>query len=229
MMHLAVIPARGGSKRIPGKNIKTFMGRPMIAHAIALAQRSGLFAKVVVSTDDAAIADIAMNSGAEIPFTRPKYMADDFTPTVPVVAHAIAEMEIQGQVFDTVCCIYPGAYFSLAEDLLGAFEALQTSGADYCFPVCEFVSPVQRALQLSKEGLVRPLYPEFANTRTQDLVSAYHDAGQFYWGKREAWVNGRSLHSNGCGYEVPYWRIVDIDTPEDWERAELLAKVLSFS
>jgi pseudaminic acid cytidylyltransferase len=222
-MNIAVIPARGGSKRIPRKNIKAFGGKPMIAYAITAAKNSGLFEHVVVSTDDAEIATIANEWGAETPFVRPAELANDFTATVPVVAQAIQACEELGWVFDNVCCIYPGVPFIEVADLQGAIKHLDTRSAEYCFPVAEFPSAIQRALKRNSDGEIQPFYPEFQLTRTQDLEPAYFDAGQFYWGKKKAWLRNPRIHSSGIGYVIPSWRVVDIDTPEDWERAELLA------
>lgn len=219
---IAVIPARGGSKRIPRKNIKAFAGRPMIVHAIAAALDSRLFEHVVVTTDDPEIADTARRAGAEIPFVRPAELADDHTPTVPVVAHAIEALEQIGWPVATVCCIYPGVPFIQVADLAAALDLLRNSGADYAFPVAEFQAAIQRALRRTPEGRMSPFHPEFELMRTQDLEPAYHDAGQFYWGSRDAWLSNPRIHSNAAGLVIPNWRVVDIDTPEDWERAEIL-------
>lgn len=221
MTSIAIIPARGGSKRIPRKNIKLFAGKPMIAHAIGAAQASGLFSHIVVSTDDGEIADIARREGAETPFMRPPGLADDHTPTVPVVAHAIEVCEALGWRVDSVCCIYPGVPFIQTGDLVSALELLRDSGADYVFPVAEFPSAIQRALRRTLDGHMSPFHPEFELTRTQDLEAAYHDAGQFYWGTRAAWLSNPRIHSNAAGLVIPNWRVVDIDTLEDWRRAEL--------
>lgn len=225
-MKIAVIPARGGSKRIPGKNIREFAGKPMIAHAIKAAQQCGLFEHIIVSTDDEKIADIARKWGAETPFTRPAELADDHTPTVPVVAHVITTCRALGWDIDYACCIYPGVPFIRAEDLQGALELLQTSAAAYCFPVTDFPSAIQRALR-RVDGEMKPLYPEYELTRTQDLEPAYYDAGQFYWGKADVWLTNNKLHSNGAGFFIPNWRVVDIDVPEDWVRAELMYAAFS--
>lgn len=226
-MNIAIIPARGGSKRIPRKNIKEFCDKPMIAYAVTAAKESDLFEHVVVSTDDEEIAQIARALGAETPFVRPTELANDYTATVPVITHGIEACRTLGWSFDQVCCIYPGVPFIQIEDLRGALERLNDSGEDYCFPVTKFPSAIQRALKLLSNGKTRPFYPEFEITRTQDLESAYYDAGQFYWGKVEAWVRNRKIHSSGVGYVIPNWRVVDIDTPEDWERAELIYRAIT--
>lgn len=221
-MNIAIIPARGGSKRIPRKNIREFAGKPMIAHAISAARQSGLFEHVIVTTDDAEIARIAVEWGSETPFTRPAELADDHTPTVPVIAHAITACQALGWKIDYVCCIYPGVPFIQIDDLKRALELLQSSQAAYSFPITEFPSAIQRALRRLPDGRMQPFYPEYELTRTQDLEAAYHDAGQFYWGKPDAWLTNNRIHRSGVGLPIPNWRVVDIDTPDDWERAESL-------
>jgi len=223
-MKIAVIPARGGSKRIPRKNIKLFDGKPMIAHAISAARASGLFGHIVVSTDDEEIAAIAQEWGAETPFVRPADLANDYTATVPVIAHGIQACRTLGWTFEHVCCIYPGVPLIQVEDLQGALALLLEGEANYCFPVTEFPSAIQRALKRLADGKMQPFYPQYENTRTQDLEPAYHDAGQFYWGKTEAWLQNPRIHTGGIGYIIPNWRVVDIDTPEDWLRAEAMYK-----
>ena len=225
-MNIAVIPARGGSKRIPRKNIKEFCGKPMIAYAIMAAKESGLFDHIIVSTDDDEIAQIAKEWGAKTPFMRPDELANDYTATVPVIAHAIEACQNLGWIFDNVCCIYPGVPFIQVDDLRGALDFLINSESDYCFTVTEYPSVIQRALKRSSKGNMQPFYPEFEKTRTQDLETAYYDAGQFYWGKSQAWLTNPKIHSVGLGYKIPNWRVVDIDTPEDWERAEIFAPML---
>ena len=226
-MKIAVIPARGGSKRIPRKNILSFGGQPMIAYAIKAACASGCFDKVVVSTDDAEIAVLARSLGALTPFIRPAFLSDDHTPTVPVIAHAIEACEQEGWLPYEVCCIYPSVPFLEPSDIFLAWHLLQLSSAQYAFPVTPFNSPIQRALTRDAQGATRPFYPEFSATRTQDLVEGYHDAGQFYWGRRDAWLAGQNIHLNGASIVIPSWRVVDIDTPEDWHRAELLHRALA--
>lgn len=225
-MNIAIIPARGGSKRIPRKNIKEFCGKPMIAYAITAAKESGLFEHVVVSTDDEEIARIARAWGAETPFVRPTELANDYTATVPVIAHGIEACRTLGWTFDQVCCIYPGVPFIQIDDLRGAFARMNNSEVDYCFSVTEYPSAIQRALKLLSNGKMQPFYPEFETTRTQDIEPAYYDAGQFYWGKADAWLKNLKIHSNGLGYAIPNWRVVDIDTQDDWVRAEILAPVI---
>ncbi len=224
-MNIAIIPARGGSKRIPRKNIKEFCGKPMIAFAIEAAKASGLFEHVLVSTDDAEIQIIANTWGAETPFIRPAELANDFAATVSVVAHAIEVCAALGFKFSNVCCIYPSVPFIEIKDLQGSLKKLVQHNSDYCFPVTEFPSAIQRALKQSSNGFMKAFHPEYELTRTQDLESAFYDAGQFYWGKKQAWLTNNRIHNNSVGYEIPNWRVVDIDTPADWDRAESLAKI----
>jgi len=226
-MKLAVIPARGGSKRIPRKNVKPFAGRPMIAYAITAAREAGVFDRIVVSTDDDEIAAVARQWGAEVPFRRPPELADDLTATAPVMAHAIRAL---GAADDAgVCCIYPGVPLLQPADLVEGLALFEQGGFEYVFPVLPFSSPIQRALTRAGDGAVQSMHPEFAFTRTQDLPPAYHDAGQFYWGTAAAWLAGRSAHLGGRSMVLPEWRAVDIDTPDDWVRAEALYAALSGS
>lgn len=221
-MKVAIVPARGGSKRIPRKNVKAFCGKPMLAYAIDAAWQSGLFEHVLVSTDDQEIAEIARSFGAETPFTRPDELADDLAPTVPVIAHALTGCQGMGWEVEHACCIYPCVPFIQTEDLRLAYEMLKGSAADYCFPITEFPSAIQRALRRHDDGRMQPFYPQYELSRTQDLEPAYYDAGQFYWGSARAWLENSKIHSSGVGLPIPNWRVVDIDTPDDWMRAEQL-------
>ena len=221
-MNVAIIPARGGSKRIPRKNIRNFYGKPMISYAIEAAQQSGLFKHVVVSTDDQEIAAIAQKYGAEIPFIRPVELADDFATTVSVVAHATKECLERGWLFDRACCIYPCVPFLQSSDLVEALQGLVDHQASYCFPIAQYASPIQRALRLSAQDKIEPFSPSYVGVRTQDLEHAYFDTGQFYWGTVESWLSELAVHSNAFGHQVPSWRVVDIDTEDDWIRAELM-------
>ena len=218
---IAIIPARGGSKRIPRKNVKLFAGQPMISYAIRIAIEYDLFDHVVVSTDDDEIADIARKFGAEVPFTRPIELSDDETATVLVIDHAINNCIEQGWAFDSVCCIYPCVPFLQVHDLIDSFRLFNSSESKYCLSVVEFPSPVQRALAMNAQGVVTPHFPENELTRTQDLTTAYHDAGQFYWGSLESWRSNDRIHSNAVGFQLPSWRTIDIDILDDWIRAEI--------
>ena len=223
---VAVIPARGGSKRIPRKNIKPFAGRPMLSYAVAAAFGSRFFDVVAVSSDDDEILAMARSLGA-VALRRPAELADDFTPTVPVVAHAVRALEPDHGRLDPVCCIYPAVPLLRPDEIVEARALLDASGAPYAFPVVEFPSAVQRALRREGDGSLTPFFPEFTQTRTQDLAAAYYDAGQFYWGRRDAWLSSLSIHGNGRGLVIPHWRAVDLDTPDDWRRAELLRQLLA--
>ena len=225
-MKIAVIPARGCSKRIPYKNIRYFAGKPMLAHAICIAQESGLFDHIVVSTDDSKIANIAAECDANVQFGRPAELAEDHTPTVPVISHAIKECQALGWQVDQVCCIYPTTPFLQSADLVAALGLLEANAGDYVYPVANFPSAIQRALRRLPDGLMEPFNSQFVTARTQDLEPAYYDAGQFYWGYAQTWTEEKDVHKHGAGLVVPSWRAVDIDTVEDWERAELLYAAL---
>lgn len=227
-MRLAVVPARGGSKRIPRKNIKAFCGKPMLAWAIEAALESQCFDRIVVSTDDEEIATAALDCGAEVPFLRPLELSDDYTGTIPVVAHAIRTLQSQGASPERVCCIYATAPFLQAGDLSQGLKALEESGADYAFSVTRYEFPIQRAIRIADSGRVEMFYPEHFNTRSQDLEAAYHDAAQFYWGRTDAWLSARTIFSQAAVPVVlPHHRVQDIDTPEDWERAEWMFKSMA--
>jgi len=226
-MRLAVIPARGGSKRIPRKNIRNFCGKPIIAWSIQAAIDSGCFDRVIVSTDDVGIADVARTYGAEIPFMRPAELADDFTGTPPVIRHATEWFMDHVTAPELVCCIYPTAPFIDAKDIARGLDALLSTGSDYAISVATFPYPIQRAFRITREGGLEMFYPEHFTTRSQDLEEAYHDAGQFYWGLADAWRNEQPLFSHRTTPVIlPRCRVQDIDTPEDWERAELMFRVL---
>ena len=224
MSCVAIIPARGGSKRIPRKNLKPFDGIPMIVRSIRTALDCGLFDQVVVSTDDEEIADVARAHGAQVPFVRPVELADDFTGTAAVIVHALSQLPI----FDYVCCIYATAPLLQARYLRQGHELLvQHPDKSFAFSVAGFGFPVQRALTLDEQGALTSLYPEFRNTRSQDLPEAYQDAGQFYWGRREAWLRGDVLFSPASlPVILPRHLVQDIDTLEDWKRAENLYAAL---
>lgn len=226
-MKIAIIPARGGSKRIPRKNIKLFAGKPMIAYAIEAAKESRIFDQVIVSTDDDEITQIAIAHGASAPFVRPSELADDYTPTNPVIVHALDRSLELGWAITHACCIYPSVPFIEANDIVRAYRLLVDSDAEYCFPIAEYPSPIQRALSRDTAGRVSPLQPQFQLTRTQDLMPAFFDVGQFYWGTAGGWRSGRTAHERGIGLHIPLWRAIDIDTLEDWKRAELMHLALS--
>jgi pseudaminic acid cytidylyltransferase len=226
-MKIAVIPARGGSKRIPRKNIKDFCGKPMIEWSIKIAQESNLFDHIIVSTDDEEIARIARDSGAATPFKRPVDLADDLTPTVPVVAHAVASCIKLGWDVKYACCIYPCAPFMQVDDLVKAYELVIDRKTDFVYPVAEYSHPIQRAMRQLPNDAMQFYAPQFELTRTQDLEKSYHDAGQFYWGVASAWLEYRKMHTDGIGMPIPNWRVVDIDSEDDWMRATIIFKSLN--
>jgi N-acylneuraminate cytidylyltransferase len=225
-LKIAVIPARGGSKRIPGKNIKPFAGKPIIAYSIEAALESGCFDHVIVSTDDQEIAQVAMSYGAEVPFVRPKELADDHSGTLPVIKHAIEWFAMRGKSPEYVCCIYATAPFLNPSIVNDAFQQLRSSGADYCFTVTSFPFPIQRALSIRQQRL-EMFHPQYAETRSQDLTESYHDAGQLYWGRAQAFETMKPLFSSSATpFILPRYRVQDIDTPEDWQLAEMMYTVL---
>jgi pseudaminic acid cytidylyltransferase len=226
-MRLAVIPARGGSKRIPRKNVKLFGGKPMIVWSIETALQSGCFDRVLVSTDDEEIAGIAQAHGAEVPFMRPSELSCDHTGTIPVIAHAIQWQAENGPSPAQVCCIYATAPFLDTEDLQRGLELLQRSGADYAFSVTSYAFPIQRAIRITQEQRIEMFQPDKFYARSQDLEEAWHDAGQFYWGKASAWLANKPLFSNDAvPVTIPRYRALDIDTPEDWEYSQLIFRLL---
>lgn len=226
-MNIAVIPARGGSKRIPRKNIKLFRGKPMIAWSIQVALQSGCFSQVIVSTDDPEIAATASAWGADVPFERPSELATDTAGTIPVVAHAIDWLKKSGHACDAVCCIYATAPFLTSDDVRQGLELLRNNDCDFVFPAVSYGYPVQRAFRLTAERRVEMLDPNAFAFRSQDLETIFHDAGQFYWGRPSAWQSGESIFSRrSIALQVPTYRVQDIDTPEDWIRAEIMAQAL---
>lgn len=226
-MNVAIIPARGGSKRIPRKNIKDFCGKPMIAWSIEAALQSGCFERVIVSTDDKEIAEVALRLGAEVPFMRPEELSGDFVATIPVIKHAIQWLEANQIIPDWICCIYATAPFISADALKSGLTLIQQQDSDYVFSVTSYAFPIQRAIKLQQNGAVQMFSPEHFNTRSQDLEEAYHDAGQFYWGASDAWLEEKPIFSSES-YPVvlPRYLVQDIDTSEDWIRAELMFKAI---
>ena len=223
MSAIAIIPARGGSKRILRKNVKLLAGVPAIAYPIELALNSGIFERVIVSTDDPEIADVSRKYGAEVPFFRSAELSNDFTITVEVIADAIERLQHQGESFDYICCIYPVTPLLSINRLKQAFGAIESGKWDYVFPAIEFPAPIERGFKKGKSGVVEFSYPEFANTRTQDIEKTFHDAGQFYFGKSEAWLERRPvLNGNSTFIELAKNETLDIDDLEDWEMVEKL-------
>ena len=227
-MRLAIIPARGGSKRIPRKNIRKFCGRPMIAWPIAAAIECGIFDKIIVSTDDAEIAAVARDCGADVPFSRPSALADDHTGTTAVVAHAIRWALDQGWPVEAVCCLYPTAPMVASTDIVEGMRMLSEGGWDFVLTVTTYASPIFRAFRQTPDGGLEMFFPEHFSKRSQDLPETLHDAGQFYWGQTEAWLSDKPLFGPRSGpLIIPRWRVQDIDTPDDWVRAEALFQALN--
>jgi pseudaminic acid cytidylyltransferase len=227
-MNICIIPARGGSKRIPRKNIKNFCGQPMISYSIMSAIESKIFDHVIVSTDDDEIAKTSLKYGASVPFFRPKKLSDDYSTTTDVIEHALSwVLENIGKV-DLVCALYATAPFTTSEDLMKAYEEiLHHTECQVVYPIVEFNFPIQRAIKLSDDGYVEMFQPNHLLTRSQDLEEAYHDAGQFYWMKRDFIGSGISPFSDiARPIKIPHYRVQDIDTKDDWIRAELMFKAL---
>jgi len=226
-MKIAVIPARGGSKRIPRKNIKDFCGKPMIAWSIEAAKESKLFDHIIVSTDDEEIAEVAKHWGAEVPFMRPAELSDDYSGTTEVITHAMQWALDQGIIIDAVCCIYATAPFVQVKDLVQGWEALKSGDWAYAFTVTDFAAPIFRSFKQTENGGVEMFFPEHFQKRSQDLPTALHDAGQFYWGRPSAWLEDKMIFDKqSIPVVIPRWRVVDIDTPDDWHQAELIHEAL---
>jgi pseudaminic acid cytidylyltransferase len=229
-VNICVIPARGGSKRIPGKNIKDFCGKPIIAWSIEVAKASELFEHILVSTDDAEIAAVAIEWDAEVPFMRPAEIANDYVGTTEVIAHASQWALDQGWQVSAVCCLYATAPFVQMADLKKGLERLQSGSWSYAFSATDFASPIFRAFQQLPDGGIEMFFPDYFATRSQDLPEALHDAGQFYWGKPSAWIEERRIFDRySVPVIIPRWRVQDIDTQDDWLRAEVIHKLLGQS
>ena len=218
--HIAIIPARSGSKRIPGKNIKEFDGVPMISRTIRTLLEAELFDEVVVTTDSPDIIDTSTAAGATRCITRPDELADDQTPTKPVIQQALGELALSDG--DAVCCVYPCNPFLNPKTLRKSLEILMENEEHFCLPVIEYPHPVQRAFTLDQRSVMTKREPRFELSRTQDLEVCYHDAGSFYWGLRSLWMSDLGLHSRSVGLPVSRAEGIDIDTPDDWSFAELL-------
>jgi pseudaminic acid cytidylyltransferase len=226
-VNIAIIPARGGSKRIERKNVRLFCGKPMLAWSIEALRDSGCVDRIVVSTDDEEIAQTARSLGAEVPFARPRALADDHTATLPVIAHAVHALRDLGWTVERVCCVYATAPLLEPDDLRRSLDLLAGSAAQYVFSCTTFAFPIQRALRRSVGGGIEPIYPELIQQRSQDLPEAFHDAGQFYWGTADAFAGQKPIFaSHSHPYLIPHDRVQDIDTEADWRRAEILFRCL---
>ena len=227
-MNVAIIPARGGSKRIPKKNIKDFLGKPIIAYSIEIALNSKLFKKVIVSTDDEEIKDVAIKYGAEVPFTRPKKLSDDFTGTHEVVGHAVKWLEDNGELMDYACCIYPTAPLIKKDDLIKGFKLIQTGKWISVMAATNFSYPIFRSFEILPDGGLKMTFPEHYNSRSQDLPEIYHDAGLFYWAKIETWKDKpKEYNEKNSIIKIPNHRVQDIDTLDDWKKAEIIYKIIN--
>ena len=226
-MRIAIVPARGGSKRIPRKNVRLFAGEPVMAYSVRAALASKCFDEVIVSTDDEEIALQAREFGASTPFLRPSELADDHTMLVDVIIHAIKWFQARGQFVSEVCCIFATAPFVTPKALCLGLETLELSGRNFALSITSFPFPVQRAVQMAADGSIYAMYPEFRETRSQDLEPGWHDAGQFCWGRSQAFLDRIPVFSeHTAGVVLPRHLVQDLDSMEDWQRAELMYQVL---
>ena len=226
--NIVIIPARGGSKRIPKKNIKDFLGKPIIAYSIEMAINCKLFSRVIVSTDDEEIKDVVLKYGAEVPFIRPKNIADDFTGTHEVIGHAVEYLENTGETMDYVCCIYPTAPLIQKDDLIKGFKLIQTNKWNSVMAATNFSYPIFRSFKNLPNGGLKMIFPEHYNSRSQDLPEVYHDAGLFYWAKPKVWKKKPQWYNEKNSIvKIPNYRIQDIDTPDDWKKAEMIYQIIN--
>lgn len=227
MKCLAIIPARGGSKRIPHKNIKPFLGRPIIAYSIEAALGTGLFEEVMVSTDDTEIAEIARQEGASVPFLRSTENANDYATLADVLVEVVNVYKERGNEFDLICCLLPTAPLISSEDVRSAYDQLVMSTFDSICPVVAFSYPILRSLSIDEKGNLNMNWPEYRFSRSQDLRPAYHDSGTFYWIKTSSLLKDKKLlGENGTAIVLDEFRVQDIDTDTDWALAEMKYKLL---
>jgi len=220
---IVVIPARGGSQRVPGKNIRALHGIPALVRVINACRESGVAERIVVSTDSSEVADVARSAGAEVPFTRPVDLADGHTPILPVMKHAIRELDLDPGV--DVACVYATAVTVDPQNLLAGYRKLRTvADGSFVVSITTFDYPIQRAIQMDADGRIALVDPSQANTRSQDLPERWHDAGQFIWGTAATWLRANTVWDRAIGSPIPHWRTVDIDTEDDWQRAELIIR-----
>lgn len=227
MASIAIITARGGSKRIPRKNIKLFLGKPIINYSIQAALQAGVFEEVMVSTDDEEIAEVARQNGALVPFMRSAENSNDYAGTAEVLMEVIQEYRMKGRFFDTACCIYPTAPFVTAEKLKAAYALLKDENADSVLPITEFSYPILRSLKITEGGNIAMNWPEYYSSRSQDLPKSYHDSGQFYFLNTEKLLEHKRLFMPGSrGLVVPETEVQDIDNETDWKLAEMKYRFL---
>lgn len=223
MNSVAIIPARGGSKRIRKKNIRHFAGKPIISYSIKAAKDSAIFNRIIVSTDSDEIAKSAIDYGAEVPFNRPAELSDDFTATAPVILHALNWLAENDSAADFFCCIYATAPFLKPEFLKKGLEDLIAMDATISFAVTSFSYPIFRALKIGENGRIKMIWPEHEKSRSNDLPQVYHDAGQFYWGNAKKFLKEQKLYSSdSIPIILPGYLVQDIDTPDDWHKAEIM-------
>ena len=228
-INVCIIPARGGSKRIPHKNIRPFCNRPIVQYTIDAALACGCFKRVIVSTDDVNIKTVAAGAGAEVPFDRPEALADDHSTVLTSVKHAIEWLKTEGETPDYVCMVYATAPFLTGSVLRQSYEQLRVAGKKvYCLGVTEFRYPIQRAVYRTRDGGIRMFQPEHFFSRSQDLVKAYHDAGQFLWGTAEAFLRELPVfEAHTIPFMLPSYQVQDIDTEDDWIRAEMMYQIMN--
>ena len=228
MKKLAIIPARGGSKRILKKNIKSFLGKPIIAYSIESAINSNLFDEIMVSTDDREIAEIAIRYGAKVPFFRSTKNSDDYATTIDVIEEVIKEYDAIDNFFDYICCIYPCAPLLNIDNLKNSFSKLESNDYDCVFPIVRFSFPIQRAVKINEAGRVAMFQPQYMQTRSQDLEVSFHDVGQFYFMNTKRIIKSRKLWTDNTGYiELPEIESQDIDVISDWQLAEIKYKIIN--
>ena len=226
-MKVAIIPARGGSKRIPKKNIKNFCGKPIIGLTIDTIKKSKIFDKIIVSTDDNKIALIAKKYKAEVPFKRPSKLSGDKASTHAVIIHAISWLKKNGYKPAEVCCVYPTNPLLLKQDLKNSLKILKTKKWQYVFSATTFEYSIFRSIKKDKKNKLKMIFPKISNNRSQDIKDAYHDAGQFYWGYSNTWLTKKNIfHKNSKMILIPRWRVQDIDNKYDWKKAEIIYKIL---
>lgn len=225
-MNIAIIPARGGSKRIPHKNIKKFCGKPLIAYSIEVALASKLFDRIIVSTDDKEIANIAKSYGAEVPFMRPDKLADDYTGTGEVTKHALQKLQEQSLHYDYACTIYATAPLLQVKYLKQGFQQLKNSSAQQAFSATSMPFPIQRTFKITDDGRCKMFTPEHFQTRSQDLDEAYQDAGQFCWQNLTKEATDIPFGKDSIPIILPRYLVQDIDTEEDWQQAEFMYQII---
>ena len=228
-MIIAIIPARGGSKRIPKKNIKDFLGKPIISYSITAALKSKLFDEIMASTDDMQIAEISKSLGAKVPFMRSKENSNDYAGTSDVILEVLDKYKENGNIFDYCCCIYPTAPFITPEKLKKSFELFKLKEYDSLFPVVKYSYPIQRSYKFLNDK-ISMVWPENYSKRSQDLEQIYHDAGQFYWLKLEEFIKKKQIYTDNTGTIIlSELEVQDIDSEEDWKLAEMKFKLLKES